>query len=142
VTSPNNSGGMAGGGTAGGGAPRFAEGDRYEGKDPKLLALAIEAAFDYRGDVTLIFSGGEAIKGYLSNRNQSAPQPYVEIFPSDGSERRRIPYAAIQGVAFTGRDTAEGKSWETWLKKYQAKKETEARGGRSSTIGLFPEELE
>ena len=66
------------------------------------MARAIEAAFDYRGDVTLTLAAGEVV-GYLSNRNASAREPYVEVFPADGSPLRRILYREIQGVAFTGR---------------------------------------
>jgi len=122
--------------------PGFGQGSRYEGDDPELLALALEAAFDYRGDVTLYLRTGESVQGYLSNRNQKGPEPYVELVPSDGSEKRRFPYPAIRGVAFTGRDTAAGKSWETWLKKYQAKKDAQARGERTEALGLFPDPLD
>ena len=33
-----------------------------------------------------------------------------------------IPYSDIAALAFTGRDTAAGKSWEAWVKKYVEKK--------------------
>jgi len=127
-------------GSSSGGGLRFTQGARYQGNDPQILAAALNAAFDYRGDVTLYLRGGEEVQGYLSNRNPQAPQPYVEIFPSDGSRLRRILYQAISGIAFTGRDTAAGKSWETWLKKYKAKKEAEARGEKTELIGLFPDD--
>src|SRR6266508_4405388 len=119
--------------------PAFEQGSRYEGGDPEVLAGALEAAFDYRGDVTLYLSSGEEVQGYLSNRDRKAPEPYVELIPADGSEKRRFPYPAIRGVAFTGRDTAAGKSWETWLRKYKAKKEAESRGEETGTVGLFRE---
>jgi hypothetical protein len=40
-------------------------------------------------------------------------------------------------LAFTGKDTAAGKSWEAWMKKYGEKK---AAGEKN--IGLEPEALE
>ena len=123
-------------------ARRFGQGARYETDDPRILEQAIEAAFDYRGDITLFLDGGDRVQGYLSNRNRKAPEPYVEVFPSDGSPLRRILYRSIRGVDFTGRDTAAGKSWETWLKNYQAKKEARARGEETGEIGLFPEAME
>ena len=42
-----------------------------------------------------------------------------------------------RALAFTGRDTAAGKSWEAWMKKYAEKK---AAG--ESNIGLHPDEEE
>jgi hypothetical protein len=33
-----------------------------------------------------------------------------------------IPYAEIAALAFTGRDTAAGKSWEAWVRKYWEKR--------------------
>jgi hypothetical protein len=48
-----------------------------------------------------------------------------------------IPYSDIAALAFTGRDTAAGKSWEAWVKKYMEKK---AAG--ETDIGLEPEALE
>jgi hypothetical protein len=48
-----------------------------------------------------------------------------------------IAYSDIAALAFTGRDTAAGKSWEAWVKKYVEKK---AAGEKH--IGLEPEALE
>ena len=48
-----------------------------------------------------------------------------------------IPYADIAALAFSGRDTAAGKSWEAWVKKYGEKK---AAGEKN--IALQPESLE
>ena len=48
-----------------------------------------------------------------------------------------IAYADIAELAFTGRDTAEGKSWAAWVKKYFEKK---AAGERN--IQIHPEKLD
>ena len=45
--------------------------------------------------------------------------------------------ASIAALAFTGRDTAAGKSWEAWIKKYAEKKAAGEKG-----IALHPEPLE
>lgn len=118
----------------------FGQGARYEGSDPELLQSAIEAAFDYRGDVTLILERGEELKGYVSNRRLDSAPRYVEILLPDEPRPRRVPLESLRGVAFTGKDTASGKSWETWLRKYRAKMEAEARGEKVESIGLFPAE--
>ena len=57
--------------------------------------------------------------------------------PKDRDEKLAVSYAQITRLAFTGRDTAAGKSWETWVKKYNEKK---AAGERN--IGLAPEKLD
>jgi transcriptional antiterminator Rof (Rho-off) len=87
------------------------------------LAEAVELAFDYRGDVTVSLKSGESLSGYLFNRQVNGPDSYLEVFPSDSSAARRIRYDQIAAIAFTGEDTATGKSWETWI----AKKDSERR---------------
>jgi hypothetical protein len=117
-------------------------GFRWEGDDPDQLREVVEAAFDYRGDVTLLLRGGGELEGYLSNRETGAPEPFVEVFPAKGGGKRRVLFRELRGLAFSGKDTASGKSWETWVKKWKAKKEAEARGEKVADIGLFPEELD
>jgi hypothetical protein len=121
---------------------RYAQGYIVRGASPEDLEEAIEAAFDYRGDVTLFLEDGSELRGYISNRNRRADEPFLDLHPADGSSARRIPYGRLDGIAFTGRDTAQGKSWETWMKKYHAKKEAEARGEKVERVGLYPESLD
>lgn len=87
------------------------------------LAEAVELAFDYRGDVTVVLKSGESLGGYLFNRQVSGSDSSLEVFPSDSSSARCIRYDQIDSIAFTGEDTATGKSWETWI----AKKDSERR---------------
>ena len=119
----------------------YDQGYRWEGDDAEALAAALDAAFEYRGNVTLFTRGAGEIVGYLFNREAEAEEPFVDMFPAAGG-RQRIPYAEIRGIAFTGKDTAAGKSWETWLEKYNAKKAAEARGEKVGSIDLVPEELD
>jgi len=88
------------------------------------LRDALEKAFDYRGDVTLTRKDGTVIEGYLFDR-RSAPslqQSLVRILPQNGSPRVSIPYSDISALVFSGRDTAAGKSWEAWVRKYWERK--------------------
>ena len=87
------------------------------------LAEAVELAFDYRGDVTVSLKSGESLSGYLFNRQVNGSDSHLEVFPSDSSQARPIRYDQIAAIAFTGEDTATGKSWETWI----AKKDSERR---------------
>ncbi|HJT20212.1 MAG TPA: hypothetical protein VJ746_07065 [Nitrospira sp.] len=89
------------------------------------MAEAIELAFDYRGDVTLELNSGESILGYLFNR-QAGSDPYIEVFPADSEGARRISYGEIVAIAFTGEDTANGKSWETWVSKKESERLAES----------------
>jgi len=87
---------------------------------------AVEIAFDYRGDVTLELGSGETITGYIFNRNSAASPPALQLFPKDQPGTRVIPYADVMAIAFTGEDTASGKSWETWVKKKESERKAEA----------------
>ncbi len=100
---------------------------------------ALEQAFDYRGDVTITLKTGVRIEGYIFDR-RPAPQLHraiVRVMPKDTTERVSIPYSEIAGIAFTGRDTAAGKSWEAWVRKYWEKK---AAGEKN--IGIHAETLD
>ena len=107
----------SGGGT---GSP---EGRVFQPATFSELAEAVELAFDYRGDVTLSLKSGESLSGYLFNRQVKSSDSYLEMFPSDSSAARHIRYDQIAAIAFTGDDTATGKSWEAWI----AKKDSERR---------------
>ena len=61
----------------------------------------------------------------------------MRIFPKDRDEKVAISYADIARLEFTGRDTAAGKSFETWVKKYHEKK---AAGEKN--IRIDPEKLD
>ena len=106
-----------------GGAVGSPEGRIFQPASFAELAEAVELAFDYRGDVTVSLKSGESLSGYLFNRQVSGSDSYLEAFPSDSSDARRIRYDEIASIAFTGEDTATGKSWETWI----AKKDSERR---------------
>ena len=106
-----------------GGVTGSPEGRVFQPASFAELAEAVELAFDYRGDVTLSLKSGESLSGYLFNRQVDGSDSYLELFPSDSSQARRIRYDQIAVIAFTGEDTATGKSWEMWI----AKKDSERR---------------
>jgi hypothetical protein len=89
-------------------------------------AEAIELAFDYRGDVTIRLTSGETIVGFLFNRHASGEHPSIEFFPEDDPAPRTIAYASITSIAFTGEDTANGKSYEAWASKKDSERRADA----------------
>jgi hypothetical protein len=103
------------------------------------LRIALEKAFDYRGDVTLTLKDHSKIEGYVFDRvaGPSLSTSYVRVLPKNSSQKVKIAYANIAALAFSGRDTAAGKSWEAWVRKYWEKK---ASG--QAVVSLEPESLE
>jgi len=103
------------------------------------LRVALEKAFDYRGDVTLTLKDQTKVEGYIFDRvtGPSLSTSYVRVIPKDAGQKLKIPYAEIAALAFTGRDTAAGKSWEAWVRKYWERKAV-GEGG----LSLEPESLE
>ena len=106
---------------------------------PQDLLAALERAFDYRGDVTITRKDGTRIEGYIFDRRPAATlaDSVVRIFPKDSTQKLSISYADVMRLEFTGRDTASGKSWEAWVRKYWEKR---AKGEQG--IALKPESLE
>ena len=103
------------------------------------LREALEKAFDYRGDVTITRKDGTKLEGYIFDRvaGTTLASSFARILPKDSNQRVKIAYSDIAGLAFTGRDTAAGKSWEAWVRKYWEKKEKSGE-----TLSLQPESLE
>lgn len=95
------------------------------------LAEAIDRAFDYRGDVTLTLDDGSVTEGYISNRD--ARSRAIDFFPRDGG-MTHLTYSRIRAVAFSGQDTADGKSWEAWMTKKADHRKAEAERLRQEAI--------
>ena len=102
---------------------------------------ALEKAFDYRGDVTLTLRSGELVEGYIYDRRagNTLTDSLVRVIPSKGEQRTRrsIPYGEIAALNFSGRDTAAGRTFDAWVKKYWEKK---AAGEKN--IQIEPEKLD
>ena len=127
------------------------EHENLQGWIPQLATEAdiravIEKAFDYRGDVTITRKNKDdgknndssQITGYLFDRRigPTLESSVVRLMLATG-ERPTVSYSEIAAIAFTGRDTAAGKSYEAWVKKYWEKR---AKG--ETNISIEPEALE
>jgi hypothetical protein len=118
--------------------------EKLEGWVPELaseedLRNALEKAFDYRGDVAITLKSGERIDAYIFNRETGSTLAgsYVQYFTPAAPEKRKVSYAEIARLEFSGRDTAAGKRWEDWVSAYNERK---ASGEKN--IGLHPDKLD
>jgi hypothetical protein len=120
------------------------EREQLEGWIPALasdaeIGEALEKAFDYRGDITITKKDGSQVVGYLFDRRrgESLADSFVRLIPSNEKIRVSVAYSEIAAIAFSGRDTAAGKTFEAWVKKYWEKK---AAGEQN--IQIEPEKLD
>jgi hypothetical protein len=103
------------------------------------IRAVIEKAFDYRGDVTITRKDSSQLTCYLFDRRigKTLNDSVVRLILATSKDRPAVAYSEIAGIAFTGRDTAAGKSYEAWVKKYW---ESRAKGEKN--ISIEPESLE
>ncbi len=118
--------------------------ENLEGWVPELaseddLRQAMEKAFDYRGDVTLTLKSGERIEAFIFNRRtgSSLTDSFVQYYTPSVQDKRKVSYAEIARIEFSGKDRAAGKHWEDWVKKYN-----ERKAAGETNIALVPEVLE
>jgi hypothetical protein len=124
-------------------SPGFAH-EKLEGWVPELageeeVRQALEKAFDYRGDVTITRKDGSKVEGYIFDRRpgKTLADSAVRLFPKDSDQKISVPYSDIAALVFSGRDTAAGKSFDAWVRKYWEKK---AAGEKN--IGIQAEALD
>jgi hypothetical protein len=120
------------------------EHENLEGWVPALasdedLRQALEKALDYRGDVTVTLRNGERIEAFIFNRSTGATlaDSWLQYYTPKAPEKRKLSYAEIARLEFSGKDRAAGKHWEDWVKAYNEKK---AAGEKN--IALVPEKLD
>jgi hypothetical protein len=120
------------------------EREQLEGWIPALASddevrEALEKAFDYRGDITLTLKDGGIVTGYLFDRRTGTTleNSIVRLMPTAERTKITVPYSEIAAIAFSGRDTAAGKTFEAWVRKYWEKK---AAGEKN--IQIEPERLD
>jgi hypothetical protein len=121
-----------------------AEHEDLEGWVPKLatdadLRDALGKALDYRGDVTLTLKSGERIEAFVFNckSGPTLADSWVQYYSPTAPEKRKVGYAEIASIEFTGKDRAAGKHWEDWVKKYN-----ERKAAGETNIALAPDALE
>ncbi len=100
------------------------QGESVSSGDEAALKSALNEAFGYRGDVTIRTKDGGTIEGYIFDIREGdrLESSSVRILTATSEDRIVVQYSAIESLTFSGRDTAAGKSWETWLRRYASKK--------------------
>jgi len=79
---------------------------------------ALRVAFEYRGDVTLTLADGDRVEGYVANLGDRE----LRLWKKGSVETRQVPVADVRHVELSGRDTASGRSYQTWLRQYEERK--------------------
>ena len=92
--------------------------------DVAALQAGLDEAFGYRGDVTIITKDARRIEVYIFDlrSGKTFEDSFVRLLTGTSDDRIVVRYNEIESLEFSGRDTAAGKSWENWLRKYAQKK--------------------
>jgi hypothetical protein len=98
------------------------------------LAAGLEQAFDYRGDITITLGSGESMEGYVFDRDPA--RRTMRVLTKSG-DKNTVNYADVARLSFTGRDMADGRSWDAWIRKY-----AERKAAGEKNIGLVPEAMD
>ena len=78
--------------------------ENLEGWIPTLatddeLRIALEKAFDYRGDISFTLKDGSRLEGYIFDRQSGTTlgDSFVRLFPKDRDEKVAVRYGDIAG---------------------------------------------
>jgi hypothetical protein len=98
---------------------------RFDGADPRALRAATRDVVDYRGDVTIERGSDPApLVGYVFDVVAGAApgDDRLRLLPADGGAAVTVRLDDVRAIELTGRDTAAGKSFETWVRRYAERK--------------------
>ncbi|BBM83892.1 hypothetical protein [Candidatus Uabimicrobium amorphum] len=87
-------------------------------KDDTEFSNSLDKIVDYRGDSTVFMQDGSTVEGYIFD----VVAETLHIYPIEG-DKKEIPLTEVSKIEVTGKDTAEGKSWEAWVAKKKKEKE-------------------
>ena len=83
------------------------------------LMKQIEAAYEFRGHVTVTLADGKTLEGFVYNRrfagSKDQDSDFIEIYPKDQEEGRRIPMSELKKLELTGKNYAE--TYDEFLKR-------------------------
>ena len=93
---------------------------------------AVDAAFEYRGDVSILLDDNTVINGFVFDRRlgSTGASSVVRVIPTqwkaDTEKRITISCSRIRAIKFSGRDAADGLTWEAWVERYRRKQKQKA----------------
>ena len=87
-------------------------------KNDAAFSDSLGEIVDYRGDSTIFMEDGSTLEGYIFD----VVGEYIHVYPTQG-DKQEIPITQVTKIEVTGKDTAEGKSWEAWVEKKKKEKE-------------------
>lgn len=73
----------------------------------------LQAAVDYRGDITMELKDDSFVEGFLFNSANGR----LDIFPKNSPQKKSVKIEDLKSISFSGKDEALGKSWDEWVKK-------------------------
>ena len=97
---------------------RTVEGWDVDDGDPEALWRAVEEAADYRGDVTVYKPDGSCEEGYVFDY-RGGEKARLRLLRKADNSRATVPWAETKRIVFSGKDTAFGRSWDAWMRKYE-----------------------
>ncbi len=101
------------------GIPQSLEGRELHPSTADELKEAMTSIVDYRGDVTLILKSGNHVVGYAFDREERMGVLCVRMYVQGQVEAQKVKYQDVEKIVFSGEDTAFGRSWEDWAKKWK-----------------------
>jgi hypothetical protein len=82
---------------------------------------AFGEVFDYRGDVTLTLEDGSRIECFVFDHREAPGGATLRVIETSTGDKRSVACAGVRRIEFTGKDTAAGKTWENWVRRYVEK---------------------
>ncbi|MBI3299737.1 MAG: hypothetical protein HYZ75_16345 [Elusimicrobia bacterium] len=77
---------------------------------PELLKQ-IEAAYDYRGHVSIVLKDGKTLEGFVFNRIKKSPRvpdgDYIDVMVKDSEQKRRLRFDELASIGMSGKNFAE-----------------------------------
>mgnify|MGYP001595051090 CR=1 FL=1 len=78
---------------------------------PPELLRQVEAAYDYRGHVSIVLKDGKTLEGFVFNRIKQSPRvpdgDYIDVMVKDCEEKRRLRFDEIASIGLSGKNFAE-----------------------------------
>ena len=97
------------------------QGAIFRREDADHFEAGLCAVVDYRGDATLIIEDGDPIECFVFSRSNGHEDALLCMIKNE-DQPRTVAISTIREIQFSGKDTAEGKTFDRWIKRYIEKK--------------------